>query len=207
MSSFTSNIPLVYVEVFERKMREICEVKHSYTDAGPAQPMNGGGAAQQQTQKQQQQPYSVEEEEEEEEGKEEEGEKKSPKQNKMVVVERTNVKIDQDNGESWQVTNEVIKFGSDAQGAIVPYRPFDAVLCFLFSFFFSSSSSSLGGVALATSARSRLTTLQTTTISERTASYLDYVASAIDGGSAYLSQRLGTSAAWTNRPPPCLGGS
>lgn len=155
---FPNNIPPIYIDVFERKMREVCEVKHSYGDATHADDLHRQDSAAQQ-------PYSVEEveEEEEEDGSEGEGsveegakEKTSAQDKKVVVVDRTDVKITSDDGESWQVTNEVVTFSSNAEGAIVPYKPFDA----------------------------------TTNFSQRTASYLDYVASAIDTGSAYLSERL-----------------
>lgn len=110
-------------------MREVCEVKHSYGDATHADDLHRQDSAAQQ-------PYSVEEveEEEEEDGSEGEGsveegakEKTSAQDKKVVVVDRTDVKITSDDGESWQVTNEVVTFSSNAEGAIVPYKPFDAV--------------------------------------------------------------------------------
>lgn len=163
---FPNNIPSIYIDVFERKMRETCEVKHSYGD--PSDPQadvyhaSGPGPDQQS--------YTVEEvrdedeneheneNESEHEGEESESEGAEGKENgeRRVVVARTDVKIANDDGESWQVTNEVITFGSDAQGAVVPYRPFDKPV----------------------------------PLSEKTASYLDLMASAIDTGSAYLSDRL-----------------
>lgn len=122
-----SNIPPIYIDVFERKMREVCEVKHSYGDATHADDLHRQDSAAQQ-------PYSVEEvDDEDEDGSEGEGsveegaKEKTGAHDKKVVVDRTDVKITSDDGESWQVTNEVVTFSSNAEGAIVPYKPFDAV--------------------------------------------------------------------------------
>jgi hypothetical protein len=104
--------------VFERKMQEICEVKHSYSD--PSHPYDDLHHKDNEPQA-----YSVEEvDDSEEEAKEKKGKQDN---NNKVVVDRTDVKITKDDGESWQVTNEIVTFSSTAQGAIVPYKPFDAV--------------------------------------------------------------------------------
>lgn len=91
-------------------MQEICEVKRSYGESAQAKTND--------------QPYTVEEVEDEDE--EEDAEAKEEGTGK-VVVERTNVKITNDDGHSWEVTNEVVTFSSAAPGEVVPYKPFDYV--------------------------------------------------------------------------------